>query len=287
MNDRSAEAFAAIQLDLEDARAFAKTALDQQRATIEVLQVINASPGDLIPVFDAIVSNALRLCDASFGGLFLVEGGTARPHGLFGGNVPQAFVDWLASHTVPVTHLLGRDPLASRYMHVADLATSEAYVMGLPLAIALVDLGGGRTGLNMPLIDSGTIIGILALSRQEVRPFSDKQIALLQAFAIQAQIAMKNARLMNETREALERQTATAEILKVIAESPDDVQPVFDAIAERARLLCGAQLGSATRFDGEWIHLLSYRGVSPEARRRCVPLFRSSPGMDPSMPEPS
>lgn len=117
----------------------------------------------------------------------------------------------------------------------------------------------------MPLIDSGTIIGILALSRQEVRPFSDKQIALLQAFAIQAQIAMKNARLMNETREALERQTATAEILKVIAESPDDVQPVFDAIAERARLLCGAQLGSATRFDGEWIHLLSYRGVSPEA----------------------
>ena len=224
---------------IQNARLFNETreALERQTATSDVLQVINASPGDLKPVFDAIVSNALRLCDASFGGLFLVEGGTARPHGLFGGNVPQAYVDWLASAAVPVTHLLGRDPLSRPYLHLADVATSEAYQLRLPIAVAGVELGRGRASLFVPLIEAGTITGVLALSRQEVRPFSDKQIGLLQAFATQAQIAMKNARLINETQEALEQQTATAEVLGVISNSVADTAPVFEAIVRSCQRL--------------------------------------------------
>ena len=224
---------------IQNARLFNETreALERQTATSDVLQVINASPGDLKPVFDAIVSNALRLCDASFGGLFLVKGGTARPHGLFGGNVPQAYVDWLASAAVPVTHLLGRDPLSRPYLHLADVATSEAYQLRLPIAVAGVELGRGRAGLFVPLIEAGTITGVLALSRQEVRPFSDKQIGLLQAFATQAQIAMKNARLINETQQALEQQTATAEVLGVISNSVADTAPVFEAIVRSCQRL--------------------------------------------------
>jgi signal transduction histidine kinase/putative methionine-R-sulfoxide reductase with GAF domain len=268
---------------IQNAQMFNETqeALVRQTATTEVLQVINASPGHLAPVFDAVVGKAVQLCAADWGGLWLVDGDTARP--TLGGvrNLAAAFADWVASRTtVPVQHLLGSKPRARPYLQIADLKASRGYQDGTSaLAVAAADLGGARTSLTVPLVDeSGEVIGVLSMLRSQVRPFTDQQIAIVQTFAAQAQIAMRNARLMNETQQALERQTATAEILKVIASSPSDVQPVFDAIADRARLLCGAQVGSATRFDGEWLHMVSYRGASPEAEAAMRAAFPVKPG---------
>jgi signal transduction histidine kinase/CheY-like chemotaxis protein len=267
---------------IQNVRMFNETqeALERQTATTEVLQVINASPGDLEPVFDAVVGKAVQLCAADWGGLWLVEGDTARP--TLGGvrNLSPAFTDWVTKTAVPVQHLLGSNLQARPYLQIDDLLATKGYQDGTSaLAVAGADLGGARTSLAVPILDEGgAVVGVLSLQRNLVRRFSDQQIAILQAFAAQAQIAMRNARLMNETQQALERQTATAEILKVIASSPSDVQPVFDAIADRARLLCGAQVGSATRFDGEWLHMVSYRGASPEAEAAMRAAFPVKPG---------
>ncbi len=231
---------------IQNARLFNETkeALERQTASTEVLQVINASPGDISPVFDVIRDKAVTLCDADFGGLWLVEGDMARSVALGQGNMPPAFAEWSARAIVPVSHLLGRNAHENPYFHAADLKALKVYETGLPVVVASVDLGGIRTNLSVPLFDEGRqIIGVFTLVRTTVRPFSDKQIALVQGFAAQAQIAMRNARLMNETQEALERQTATSDVLRVISESPTDVQPVFEAIAERARALCAADIG--------------------------------------------
>ena len=264
---------------IQNARLFHETqeALQRQTATTEVLQVINASPGDLAPVFDAIVGNALRLCDADGGGLWLVQDGKATAQGLYGGNSPRAFTDWLANHVVPVTHLMGPDPLAQPYLHIVDVAASPAYQKRLPIAVAFVELGGGRTSLFLPLVEGGRLVGLLNLTRQKSRAFSDPQIALLQAFATQAQIAMKNARLINETKETLEHQTATSEVLGVIASSVDDAQPVFDKIVDSgAQLFPNALALLITLVDAEErLQLAGVRFVSdasgpmaPEAARR-------------------
>ena len=223
-----------------------RDALTQQTATAEVLQVINTSLGDLDPVFDAIVKNATRLCHADSGGLWLVDKGVARAHGARGGNTPQAYLDYLADTSVPVETLLGRDTQDRPFLHITDLKATGAYQKGMPFVTAGVDLGGIRTNLSVPLREGGAVVGVFALVRHEPRPFTDKQIALLQAFAAQAQIAMKNARLMNETREALERQTATADILKVISGSPTDTQPVFDAIVHSVARLFGRKAALRT-----------------------------------------
>jgi len=263
---------------IENVRLFNETqqALERQTATAEVLQVINASPGDTAPVFDAIANKAMQLCDANMGGLWVVEGDMAVGSG--GYNIPDAFKGHVMHQQVPVKSLFnpsGDDP---SFSHVPDLMESTAYKKGVPLVVASVDLGRIRTFLTVPLRDGETLVGLFALSRWEVRPFSAAQIALVQGFAAQAQIAMKNARLMNETKEALERQTATTEILQVISGSPTDVSPVFDAIAERARTLCGADFGATARFDGELVHLVGYRGSSPEGEAAMRAAFPMKPG---------
>jgi signal transduction histidine kinase/CheY-like chemotaxis protein len=236
-------------------------ALKRQTATTEVLEVINASPGNLAPVFDKIVKSATQLCDASGGALWLVEGGMARATGGRGGNMPGTFFDYVASTSVPVTHLLGREHQDHPYFHVADVKASEAYQHGLPLAVASVDLAGVRTNLSVPLIEDGAVVGVLNLIRQQVRPFADKQIALLRTFAAQAQIAMKNARLINETKEALEQQTATAEVLQVISSSVSDTQPVFDKILDSCqRLIACTDLCVMTIDEHSFVHLGSVRG---------------------------
>src|SRR5258705_2014218 len=215
-------------------------AIAQQAAGAEVLQAINASPGALAPVFDAIVEKAARLCDAAGGALWLIDGDMARATGGRGGKMPEAFYDYVEHESVPVKFLLGRAQ-DRPFVHVIDLKTTKPYQDGVPFFVANVELGGIRTSLSVPLNEAGRIVGIFTLIRREVRPFTDKQIALVQSFAAQAQIAMKNAQLFKETREALERQTATADILKVIASSPSDVQPVLDAVVKAATRFCGAE----------------------------------------------
>jgi GAF domain-containing protein len=249
---------------IENTRLFNETreALEQQTATAEVLQVINASPGVLAPVFDAIVDKAVRLCDADGGALWLVEGDVARATGGRGGNMPEPFYEYIAHQSIPVEYLLGHNAQDRPFIHTADLKELKPYQDGVPFFVANVDLGRVRTVLTVPLTEGGTIVGVFTLVRWEVRLFTDKQIALVQSFAAQAQIAMKNANLINETKDALERQTATADILKVIASSPNDVQPVFDVIVEHAVRLCGGRMGRVYRYDDGMIHMVAGQGLS-------------------------
>jgi len=240
---------------IENVRLFNETreALERQTATTEVLQIINASPGNLNPVFDAIVQRATRLCDADAGGLWLAEGERAW-HAGGQSNMPQAYLDDPRMHgSHPLAFLLGSKEERGPYLHVADLCASDAYRKGIPFVVASVETGRIRTYLGVPLSDDGgAVIGVFTLVRSEVRPFNPAQIALVQSFAAQAQIAMKNARLMQETQESLEQQKTAAEVLKVISNSVADTGPVFDAIGSACqRLFAGDMVViSLVRDDG-------------------------------------
>ena len=226
-------------------------ALDQQAATSEILEVISRSTGDLQPIFAAILQNAVRLCDASFGDIYNWERGAL--HLLASYNSPPAFADERRrsegippSPDSPTTRILAtKSPV-----HIADLTKDGAYVEKRSQAsIAAVELGGVRSFLGMPMLKENELIGILFLNRQFVRPFTDKQIDLVKNFAAEAVIAIENARLLNELRqrtndltertadltEALEQQTATSEVLRVISGSPGDLQPVFASMLGERR----------------------------------------------------
>jgi GAF domain-containing protein/DNA-binding response OmpR family regulator len=267
---------AAIAIENARLTEESRQALARQSAMTEVLELINASPGALDPVFDAIARKASLLCDADFSGLWLVEGDEALGGG--GHRVPEAFSQHVLHQRVPVKLLFGSTTRRRAFLQVPDLRQTESYKQRLPFSVAAVEVGRVRTYLCVPLWDGDTLVGLFALNRFEVRLFSEPQIALLQAFAAQALVAIKSARLFNETREALEQQTATAEILKVISGSPTDVRPVFDAIAERASVLCGARIGAATRFDGELLHLVGYHGASSDGERAMRDAFPMKPG---------
>ena len=199
-----------------------REAYEQQTATAEVLQVINSSPGNLTPVFDAMLDKAANLCATEAGVLFTYEHEHFRVAAWHGELTPLR--DFLTREPLRPNPNTGLGSMARerRLIHITDVSLRDSYKQRDPLSVASVELGGIRTFMAVPLVKEELLLGAFALYRQQVEPFSEKQIALVQNFAAQAVIAMENARLLTETREALEQQTATAEVLQVINSSPGD-----------------------------------------------------------------
>ena len=222
------------------------SSLDQQAASAEVLKVISSSTGELESVFQTILRNATRICEARFGNLFLYDGTTLRMASLYGAPAAWAQVRGL---TVTVDDLHPDVPIArvtrtKSVAHVADCRKLQSYIERDPTLTALVEIAGARTVLGVPMLKDHELIGVFTIYRHEVKPFTAKQIELVQSFASQAVIAIENTRLLNELRESLQQQTATSEVFKVISSSPGDLEPVFQALLANATRICGAKFGT-------------------------------------------
>jgi len=242
------------------------------------LQVINSSPGDLTPVFEAVLANAVGLCEAKFGTLFLCEADAFRAVATH--NAPPGFAKarMRALLRPPPDAPLGRVAATKQVAQTADIRTNRSYSERDPFVVDGAELGGYRTVLSVPMLKDKELIGAININRQEVRPFTDKQIALVESFATQAVIAIENARLLTETREALEQQTATAEVLQVINASPGDLAPVYAAILEKAHNLCGITVGTLQLYDGAKVRTVAQRGVTGRFAELLQEPYAPAPG---------
>ncbi len=255
-------------------------ALEQQTATSQVLHVISSSPGDLQPVFAAMLENAVHICDATFGNIYRWDGEAL--HMLASHNTPAAFAeDRRRSPYRPYPQSpIGRMVANKTAVHISDIKAEQVYVEQLdPVAVTAVALGGIRTLLGVPLLNKGEMIGAFFLSRQEVRAFTDKQIELVQNFSDQAVIAIENARLLSELRQSLEQQTATAEVLRIISSSPNALDPVFRTMLTNATRLCEADFGQLLLHQGDGLFLNVAMHNAPPAfaeLRKREPVVRAS-----------
>ncbi|MGE5337304.1 MAG: GAF domain-containing protein, partial [Gemmatimonadota bacterium] len=259
---------------IENARLFNETkeALERQTATAEVLRVISASPADVQPVLEAVADRSAALCEGAWSTVWLADGDKLVAKAASAGATGRP-IDLPQTQPVPISRSVtsGRAFLERHFVHVEDIV--PLLDTEYPETRDNQNRFGFRTILSVPMLKEGRSIGVIGLYRDRVKPFTSAEIALVQTFADQSVIAIENVRLFNETQSALQRQTASADILRVISQSPTDVTPVFQAIAERARLLCRADWGATTRVEGGQVHLNGASGLSDEAESAMRALF--------------